>query len=99
MPAVHSRNWIGLHGKSQILMHAAVGPPDALRVGVARFVRLHALFAPPHPPRTVASEVDRRHDLPRAVLDLLPSRHVKTARHDSGANAFAHPRLPDDESD
>jgi hypothetical protein len=45
VPAVHARHGVGLHGERQVLVHAAVGPPHAFGVLVARFERTDVLDA------------------------------------------------------
>src|SRR5438270_9665221 len=41
MPAVHPADWIGMNGESDVLMNARISPPDAVRVGIGRFIGRH----------------------------------------------------------
>src|SRR5438094_858938 len=45
VPAMHSRNRIGMDWEGQILMHADVAPPDAQGIRVGRFVWSRSAFA------------------------------------------------------
>ncbi len=43
VPAVHPGNGVGVYGEGEVLVHADVGPPDALGVRVGRGKRRDAL--------------------------------------------------------
>src|SRR5437588_10034243 len=91
MPAVHSRNWIGMNGEGQVLMNSDVVPPDAQSVGIARFVRSGAAFAFQSPLIAFVIESYRGHHLFLSVLVCLPTAHMMTARDDARFNSFAQP--------
>src|SRR5437773_10720648 len=93
MPAVHAGDRIGLNGEGQVLMDAGVGPPDSLRVGIARREWLHAALTPQLPAGSAAIELHRRHPLALTVVRRFPASHVMAAGHYARTNAFGHPRL------
>src|SRR5438552_19147748 len=96
MPAVHAAHGVGLHGKRQVLVHAAVGPPDALRVGVARCEWTGALEA------AEAEAAGRElflHDLRAGpfvgadIVEQSPTPEMVRARDHAWAHALRHPGL------
>src|SRR5688572_439775 len=42
MPAVHAADRVRVNGEGEVLMHATLFPPDALRIRVFTLERLHA---------------------------------------------------------
>src|SRR5437762_1955246 len=61
VPAVHSRNRIGMDREGQVLMHTDVAPPDTQSVRVLRFVWPGPAFALQSPPVALVIESDRCH--------------------------------------
>jgi hypothetical protein len=41
MPAVLTRDRIGVNGEGEVLMHACVRPPNPLRIGILTLVGFH----------------------------------------------------------
>src|SRR5207253_1390979 len=68
MPAVHSRNRIGMNGEGQVLMNSDVVPPDAQSVGITRFVRSGATLAFQSPFAAFVIQSYRGHHLFLSVL-------------------------------
>src|SRR2546422_8663555 len=90
VPTVHSGNRIGMNGKSQVLMHVDIVPPNAQSVGVARFVRLGAALAFQSPLAAFMIEPDCGHQLSLSILMNFPTPHVMTARDDARLDSFSY---------
>ncbi len=100
VPAVHSRNRIGMHGKGQVLVHARVRPPDPLGIGIGGGVGLDTPNPAQRPLATLVVESGSGHELPLALVIVdLPAPHVVTAGHDSGLDSLGDPGLDHEMAD
>src|SRR5215213_77744 len=91
MPAVHSRDRIGMNWKRHVLVHARLLPPDPQRVSVARLVWRNTLLALQTPFRSVLFQLHGRHQLSLALISQFPAAHVMAAGDDSRSNSFSDP--------
>src|SRR5436190_10683235 len=94
VPAMHAADWIGMNGKGDVLMNAAVGPENARCIGIIALVRADA-FDDAHHPLPFFDFVDR--DLicrPTIIFGILlstPSADVMRTGDDSRTHAFRNP--------
>src|SRR5271155_2976633 len=99
MPAMGAANWIGLHGKRQVLMDAGVLPPDSFGIGIFARKRLDAVDLSHHPLAGLKlAEVDERRgpSLAAQFFAQTPSSEVMRAGGDAGADALGDPYLVDE---
>src|SRR5918992_1176529 len=88
-----------MDGKSEVLMHADVAPPDPPCVWIARVVGLHPALTTHAPFVTGMVEADGCHDLPLTGIGKFPPPHVVAAGDDAGADALRDPGLDDEVAD
>ena len=83
MPAVLAADEIGLHRRRQVLMHAAVLPEDARRIGIVALEGLDAVDRPHHPLAfTDLLQVDqrRRPTLAAGIFLQTPAAEILNPR-------------------
>src|SRR5579872_3075679 len=85
-----------MYGKGEVLMHADIGPPNAVGVGVRRFVWHEERCAFHRPLGIVPAELDGRHQLTLSGIPELPATHVMAARYHARFDSFRNPRFDDE---
>src|SRR4029077_14031647 len=94
VPAVHAGNWVGMHRKCKVLMHASIAPPDSLRIGIGRFVVLHSRSLA-HLPLPLADllQIDpgARHAFELIFFIETPASHMVRAGHHAWGPPLSDP--------
>src|SRR5579862_4752090 len=92
-----SRNWIGLDRERQVLMNAAVGPPDPLCVRVFALVRRDILGSAKTNNAVrylLTNNLDAGHPIRPLVVQPPASKVVRTC-HDPWPHSLGHPGTVD----
>ena len=99
MPAMHARDRVRMDGERDVLMHAGIAPPNALRIRVETHVGDDALLPMHVPLLTPVLQSNRCHQLPLPAILQFPTPHVVTTGDHAGPNPFGHPRLDHEMTD
>src|SRR5687768_14387212 len=91
MPAMHTRDRIGVHGERHVLMNSRILPPDSQRVRIRGVVGLNPTLPLQSPPRPFMVQLHRGHQLSLSFVAQFPPSHVMTTGDDPWFDSFRYP--------